>query len=414
MKGKKARSGRFHPRYEGGQTPLQRRVPKSGRSKRSFSFEPTSYVNLSKILYCINKGRLDPFNKIDIKDMVKAGAVSSPKHGLRLLGRGGSSLKKTMMPNGVDPIPPLKLEVSSATKPAIDFVKASGGSVTCVYRTPLTMRYHLRPDKWDIPPRDPQTPPKKAYSMEKLRQKGAEVVYVPTEWFKDPKHIESLHKMEKSRSNRAEKLRALGKGIRIKPMFTRKIDFFFSKDKKRKKKGDKSVVEENEETKEGKTDKKEAKESKNKDSKDNVKGKEEKEDDETKAKKPKKEKKKKKDKSAKQESEAKGETNNEENEQEKDTKSAKRSKSENPTNKENDINEKENTERSKSVEVKGEEVKENKTSKKKKKKQKAAEEAKANEEKNKESNKSEVKQNNDEKSKAKTDKSKEANKGDKS
>ncbi len=87
MKGKKARSGNFHPRYEGGQVALQRRVPKSGFTKRTFRFEAVSYVNINKILYCINKGRLDPTKTIDIRSLVESGAVSTPRHGVYLLGK---------------------------------------------------------------------------------------------------------------------------------------------------------------------------------------------------------------------------------------------------------------------------------------------------------------------------------------
>lgn len=245
MKGKKARSGNFHPRYEGGQTPLQRRVPKSGFSKRAFSFEPTSYVNLSKIIYCINKGRLDPANTITIRDLVEAGAVSSPKCGVCLLGRGGSELTESKYGDGK--IPPLKLEVSSASKQAIDLVKAAGGTVTCVYRTRLTMRYHLRPEKWVVPPKDPQTPPRRAHSMERLREKGAEVVYVPTEWFKDEANVGRMMRVQRERENRAEKLRAIGEGTRIRPMMARRVDYFVGKVKKKKTKspisgkGDKSA-----------------------------------------------------------------------------------------------------------------------------------------------------------------------------
>lgn len=235
MKGKKARSGNFHPRYEGGQTPLQRRVPKSGFSKRAFSFQPSSYVNLSKILYCIKKGRIDPTKKITIKDLVESGAISSAKTSVYLLGRGGSALSSAKMGDEIQPIPPLNIEVSSASKQAIDFVKASGGTVTCVYRTPLTMRYHLSPEKWTIPPNEPQTPPKKAYSMEKLREQGAEVVYKATQWFKNKNNVKSIAKRFNEKETRAEKLREIGKGVRVKPMLTRRVSYFAGKSKKKKK-----------------------------------------------------------------------------------------------------------------------------------------------------------------------------------
>ena len=226
IKGKKARSGKFHPRYEGGQTPLQRRVPKSGFTKRTFRYEPTTYVNLDKILYHISKGKLDPTKKITIKDLVESGTVSNPRHGVCLLGRGGYLLNKSKMPNGKDPIPSLHIEVSSATTHAISSIKSLGGSVTCVYRTKLTLRHHVKPEKWEIPINDPQTPPKKIIKMEKLKEKGAEVVYTSTEWFKNPQHWERIKEIQEIRSGRTEKLRALGEGTRIRPMLARKLDYF--------------------------------------------------------------------------------------------------------------------------------------------------------------------------------------------
>ncbi len=87
MKGKKARSGNVHPRFEGGQTPLQRRVPKLGTSKRSYRYERLAYVNIEKILYYIQKGRLDATKTITIRALVECGAISQTHYGVQLLGR---------------------------------------------------------------------------------------------------------------------------------------------------------------------------------------------------------------------------------------------------------------------------------------------------------------------------------------
>ncbi len=80
-------------------------------------------------------------------------------------------MNKGTMPDG-SMIPPLRLEVSDATKNAIDAVKAAGGNVTCVYRTGLTLRHHVKPYLRDVAPADPQPPATKLLNMEKMKEKG--------------------------------------------------------------------------------------------------------------------------------------------------------------------------------------------------------------------------------------------------
>lgn len=46
------------------------------------------YVNLSKILYYINMGRLDATKTITMKDMHTAGVFNTAKYGVKILGRG--------------------------------------------------------------------------------------------------------------------------------------------------------------------------------------------------------------------------------------------------------------------------------------------------------------------------------------
>ena len=77
-----------------------------------------------------------------------------------------------MMPDGATKIPPLNIEVSTATGNAISSIKSQGGSVTCVHRTKLTLRYHIKPEKFNIPPNDPQPPPYRLLKLEALKEKG--------------------------------------------------------------------------------------------------------------------------------------------------------------------------------------------------------------------------------------------------
>ena len=143
-------------------------------------------------------------------------------------------LKKALMPNGKDVIPPLNIEVSAATQQAITAIKEAGGSVTCVYRTRLILRHHVKPYKWDIPPTSPQPSPKKLLELEAMKEKGAEVVYTPVLWFGDEGNRERQKEIEEGRTGRAEKLRQLGDGTRFRPMLSRPINYLPPKSKKGK------------------------------------------------------------------------------------------------------------------------------------------------------------------------------------
>jgi len=60
MKGQKARTGvKIHPSFEGGQSDLTCRIPKSGFNRARWKEELTE-VNLRDIVYAVRKKRLDP------------------------------------------------------------------------------------------------------------------------------------------------------------------------------------------------------------------------------------------------------------------------------------------------------------------------------------------------------------------
>ena len=115
--------------FEGGQTPLQKRLPKFGR--RASNQTPYSNISIYNILYYVNKGFLDNTQTITIKDLYDINAVGQCKYGLRVLGFGQERLNI-----------PLKLEVSDITKSAFEAIKNSGGHVKLIYRSRLFMRMH--------------------------------------------------------------------------------------------------------------------------------------------------------------------------------------------------------------------------------------------------------------------------------
>jgi large subunit ribosomal protein L15 len=164
MKGMKSRTGgRVNPNMEGGQTNFMKRIPKYGRKSSGIRFRP-EYINISKIIYFVNKGIISPTKSITIRDLFEAGALSKVKNGVKLLGGGCGALAK---------IPPLNLEVSSASQQAIDAIKKNGGTVTCVYRSPLTLKYHIKPYKFYKAIIDPLPTFKKTKKLLALEEKGA-------------------------------------------------------------------------------------------------------------------------------------------------------------------------------------------------------------------------------------------------
>jgi large subunit ribosomal protein L15 len=88
MKGQLSNSGYSRKRgFEGGQMPLNRRVPKRG------------FTNIFKKEYSeINLDRLDKIEKNEItqKDLIEAGLIKSEKNRVKILGRGDITSAKTI------------------------------------------------------------------------------------------------------------------------------------------------------------------------------------------------------------------------------------------------------------------------------------------------------------------------------
>ena len=111
-KGAKARSGyKKKIGFEGGQMPLQRRVPKSGF--KNFNRVEYKAINLN-ILQTLAESK--GLTKISVSDLVEAGFVSK-KHLVKILGNGQLTAK-------------LEVEANAFSKTAEEAIKAAGGSVT--------------------------------------------------------------------------------------------------------------------------------------------------------------------------------------------------------------------------------------------------------------------------------------------
>ncbi len=111
-KGQKSRSGGGVARgFEGGQMPLQRRLPKRG------------FNNLFKKQYAlINLSDLDGFDAnmtLDLEAFKKAGLVKKAKDGIKLLGNGEISN-------------PLIVKVNKSSRTAKMKIEAAGGKVELI------------------------------------------------------------------------------------------------------------------------------------------------------------------------------------------------------------------------------------------------------------------------------------------
>jgi large subunit ribosomal protein L15 len=94
QKGQRSRSGGgVHPGFEGGQMPLQRRLPKRG------------FTNpFRKDLVVVNVGRLDVFKSgdvVDIDALLERGIISKVGDGVKILGRGELKKKLTVRAHAI-------------------------------------------------------------------------------------------------------------------------------------------------------------------------------------------------------------------------------------------------------------------------------------------------------------------------
>ena len=113
-KGQKARSGVSINGFEGGQMPINRRLPKRG-FKNIFRKNYVE-VNLGRIQTALDAGKLDKKAVITADALVAAGVIRRERDGVRILAKG--TLKDKV-----------EIHASGASKAAQEAVAASGGSI---------------------------------------------------------------------------------------------------------------------------------------------------------------------------------------------------------------------------------------------------------------------------------------------
>jgi large subunit ribosomal protein L15 len=111
-KGYNSRSGGgVRPGYEGGQMPIQRRLPKRGFT--NIFRKRIAVINIRDLL-TLKSGDL-----VDEAALVKAGLIKGKKDGIKLLGQGEISIA-------------LNVKLSHVSKSAREKIEAAGGSVEVV------------------------------------------------------------------------------------------------------------------------------------------------------------------------------------------------------------------------------------------------------------------------------------------
>lgn len=116
MNGQHSRSGaKFRAWFEGGQMPLQRRIPKFGFTnifKKEFQI-----INVSDLQKLADRSALP--SVITVEELVNIGALSSKKLPLKILGNGELKAR-------------LSLEANAVSQSAQAKIEAAGGSIKLV------------------------------------------------------------------------------------------------------------------------------------------------------------------------------------------------------------------------------------------------------------------------------------------
>lgn len=110
--------------FEGGQTPLWRRIPKHGFRNGKFKLDYQE-VNLEQIQYLIDSGRIDISDgkTITMRTLKEAGLIKNVKYpGIKLLSKGVEFFRSK-----------IDIEVPKASKQAIKAIENAGGSIRCIY-----------------------------------------------------------------------------------------------------------------------------------------------------------------------------------------------------------------------------------------------------------------------------------------
>jgi len=140
MNGQKQRRSVNIPNlFEGGQTPIFKRIPKL-RFRNSAFKKKYKPINLEKLQYFVDTGRIDASSgTINMLTLKKAGFFGSCKWpGIKLLSRGYDNFTAK-----------IDIEVPRASLSAIKAIEKAGGSIRCVYYNKRSLRMLLCPKRYE-------------------------------------------------------------------------------------------------------------------------------------------------------------------------------------------------------------------------------------------------------------------------
>ena len=115
QKGQKSRSGVAINGFEGGQMPINRRLPKRGFT--NIFRKLFAVVNIGDVQKAIDAKQLDGKKPIDSAALRAIGLGKRGRDGIRLLAKGALTAK-------------VHIHVAGASKSAVEAVEKAGGSVT--------------------------------------------------------------------------------------------------------------------------------------------------------------------------------------------------------------------------------------------------------------------------------------------
>lgn len=131
VKGQKARTGVSGMRgFEGGQTPLYRRLPKLGFSNAAFSTNLVE-INLGQLQDAIDAKKIDAKKLIDEDALVASGILSRKRDGVKLLGNGTLKTK-------------VDLKITKASKSATAAVEKAGGKIELIVKEVAPVKRPVR------------------------------------------------------------------------------------------------------------------------------------------------------------------------------------------------------------------------------------------------------------------------------
>ncbi|GJD09394.1 50S ribosomal protein L15 [Galdieria sulphuraria] len=168
---KKRQGGHVKPWFEGGQTPLFKRLPQHKFPKTWY--DNHELVFLSEVQRLVDIGKLNPSQPVNFKELFRHGIIRMPYRGVRLVAREVELFSTS-----------LDFEVTSCTREAAHLILESGGTLSLAYYTRPGIEVLLNPERWtrrDLPlPPFEQPPQRLAAFYNDWSEKGVPVRKIKT------------------------------------------------------------------------------------------------------------------------------------------------------------------------------------------------------------------------------------------